>query len=394
MKPLHICYISQEYPPETGWGGIGSYTYEMAHGLVRAGHRVTVITRAIDREKTVGDDGVQVHRILPAPDWSRLRGLWRLNRIWPGFAWAAMLRLRAIHAHSPVDVVEAGEGRADSFFVAWLSKRPKIVVRLHTARIFVDRFNAVPSEKSRKSEYWLEKQAILRADALTAPTRAVVDLTNTWLSLQSSRMWVVPNPVNTKTFTPSEGRKEMEVLYVGRLERLKGVQTLIEALPCILRQRSVVTFRFMGSDGIDADGLSWRERILEAIPMCERARLHFEHVSRNALVHYYRRAAMCVSPSIWENCPYSLLEAMACGTPVVATLAGGVPELVEDGVSGLLVPTEDAPSLSNAICELLEDRERREEMGRNARRRVEELFSAVHLIPKMLQVYQSVLDER
>src|SRR4029079_19835948 len=85
---MHICYISQEYPPETGWGGSGSYTYEMAHALARRGHRVTVISRATHEESVRRSDGVEVHRVSPSPRWDNVPALWRLNRIWPGFAWA------------------------------------------------------------------------------------------------------------------------------------------------------------------------------------------------------------------------------------------------------------------------------------------------------------------
>src|SRR5919206_2551969 len=141
MKTLHVCYISQEYPPETGWGGIGSYTYEMSHGLAGLGHRVTVISRAVDKETFTNDNGIAIHRVNPSPEWDSLPLLWRMNRVWPGFAWAAMLKLRAIHREHPIDIVEAAEGRADAFFVSYLMRRPKLVTRLHTARIFIDQFN-------------------------------------------------------------------------------------------------------------------------------------------------------------------------------------------------------------------------------------------------------------
>src|ERR1051325_3554092 len=94
---MHICYISQEYPPETGWGGIGSYTYEMAHALARLGHRVSVVSRAVHEESVRTSEGVELHRVSPSPRWDSMPGLWRLNRIWPGFAWAAMRRIRKIN---------------------------------------------------------------------------------------------------------------------------------------------------------------------------------------------------------------------------------------------------------------------------------------------------------
>jgi glycogen(starch) synthase len=390
---LHVCFMSQEYPPDTGWGGIGSYTYEMAHGLVEAGQRVTVITRAAEREEVLDDRGVQVHRIFPGPDWGRIRGMWRLNRGWPGFAWAGMIRFRQVHRSCPVDIVEAGECGADSLFVVThrFRQRPRTIVRLHTARIFIDGMNAVLPDRRQRFIYWQERQAILRADALTAPSEAIVGLTRTWLPLQHKNVWVIPNPVNTAAFCPSAGPKLPEVLFVGRLERNKGMLALARALPDVLRRCPGVGFRFVGRDGVDEAGRSWRQRLLAGVPAAERSRVHFERVPRGELIHRYRQAELSVLASIWENFPYVLLEAMACGTPVVATRTGGVPEIVEDGVTGILVPSQDPVRLGDAISEIVLDPLRREEMGRNARARVERLLSVDRIMPKMLGAYHTIL---
>jgi len=98
-------------------------------------------------------------------------------------------------------------------------------------------------------------------------------------------------------------------------------------------------------------------------------------------------------PIDWPE-PFGLvmIEAMACGTPVVATHTGGIPELVEDGVSGLLVPPESPSQLADALCALLGDAPRRAELGRNARRRVEERCSVSRVIPRMLDVYSAALN--
>lgn len=392
MRMLHICFISQEYPPDTGWGGIGSYTYEMAHALTQMGHRVTIIARAIGPERVTNDTGVQIHRLQPAPQWDRWKGFWRLNRVWPGFAWAAMIRLKHIHARSPIDVVEAAECRGDSLFIPLLRNRPKIITRLHTAWIFVDRLNAILPDKKKRFIYWQEEQTILRADEITSPCRAMIDLTETWLPLRYREIQIVSNPVNTATFAPATGPRRKEVLFVGRLERRKGAETLAQAIPYVLRRCPGASFRFIGEDSVDSSGRSWRERILDDLLPAERTRVHFEHIPRAALVQHYRQSALCVVPSVWENFPYVLLEAMACGTPVVATRTGGIPELIEDGVSGFLVPPENPRHLADTLLELLENLPLREKLGRESRKRMEEQFSVQRVVPRMLAAYNSVLD--
>ncbi|MHB1426119.1 MAG: glycosyltransferase family 4 protein [Gemmataceae bacterium] len=394
MRPLHICYISQEYPPETGWGGIGSYTYEMAHGLVKAGQRVTVISLAEGEESITNWGGVEVHRVRRGPEWERWRLLWRLNRFWPGFAWAAARRLKRIHSDCPVDVVEAAENRADGFFVPLFARGPRRVVRLHTPWIFIDRLNGIVADRRKRFIYYQEARTIRSADLVTSPCQAMVDLTDTWISLKGRRVSVVPNPVNTDTYAPGEETKRGEILVVGRLEQRKGAALLAEALPSVLRRCSRAFFRFVGSDGVDASGRSWRERLLDGVPLSDRGRVQFERVSRTELIGRYRQADMCVLPSVWENFPYALLEAMACGVPAVGTRCGGLPELIEDGVSGLVIPPADATALIEALCRLLQDAELQRRMGRAARQRVEGHFSVEAVVPRMLDLYRSVRERR
>src|SRR5258706_7696337 len=167
----------------------------MAHSLAAAGHRVIVISRAVNEESVTHAGGVEVHRISPAPSWGEVPILWRLNRVWPGFSWAAMLRLRSIHRQLPIDLVEAAEVRADGFFVSFMPGRPKLVTRLHTAQIFVDNLNKVQTQLTRPWDYWFEKKSISRANLLTSPSQAMVDLTRTWVACRVDDTVVVPNPV-------------------------------------------------------------------------------------------------------------------------------------------------------------------------------------------------------
>jgi glycosyltransferase involved in cell wall biosynthesis len=390
---LHICYISQEYPPETGWGGIGSYTYEMAHALANSGHRVTVISRALNGESVTNENGVEVHRVAPSPSWDSIPVFWRLNKIWPGFAWAAMLKVRRIHRRQPIDIAEAAECRADGFFVSYLPSRPKLVTRLHTARIFIDRFNGVNGKQSGHRVYWLEKQSICRANLVTAPSKAVIDLTRTWLPLSEQTTLVVHNPIDQANFSASTSVRKDTVLYAARLERNKGAETIQEAIPILLRQFPSLEFRIVGTDGIDRDGQSWRQKITASLDGSQRTKVRFEEMSRTELVQAYQEAAVCILPSTWENSSYVLLEAMACATPVVACNSGGSPELIENGVSGFLIPVNDSQALVSRVAELLSEPSLRKAMGDNARRRIEESFSVERVLPKMIAAYDYAIAQ-
>ena len=365
----------------------------MAHGLAKYGHEVTVIARAAETEKIEMQDNVHVHRILPSPKFGKIRGLWRFDKYWPGFAWAALGRLRAIHKTTPIHLVDAPEGRADSLFLPLQKSRPKIVVRLHTALVFADQISETTPTKRHKVQYWQEKMAIRSADAITAPTQAMLDLTETWVKLKQKRVGMIPNPVNTKTFSPAEKQipELPEILYVGRLEHRK-IFILAQALSQILRQNAKLNIRFIGKDGPDNNGNSWRERILATVPSTERQRVSFEHVTREELPRFYRNASFSTLPSVWENFPYAILESMACGTPAVCTRVGGYPELIQENVSGVLVPPADPNALADAICNLANDPAQCAQMGARARERVLDYFSVERIVPQMLDFYEQVLN--
>ena len=100
------------------------------------------------------------------------------------------------------------------------------------------------------------------------------------------------------------------------------------------------------------------------------------------------RAALLVLPSHVENMPISVLEAMAAGDPVVATRIGAIPEMVEHGVTGLLVPPGDVPALAGALEELLADPARRERMGEAGRARAARHYSVDHVMPRLEAIYR------
>jgi hypothetical protein len=103
---------------------------------------------------------------------------------------------------------------------------------------------------------------------------------------------------------------------------------------------------------------------------------------------YYRDADICVVPSAYDNSPYSCLEAMSCGTPVIASDAGGAKEYLEHGVSGLVVPAKNAKALAQSIISLLKDEELRHRLGANARERVLKKFQRNTIAQDTVELYR------
>jgi len=178
------------------------------------------------------------------------------------------------------------------------------------------------------------------------------------------------------------------VLMVSRLERHKGVDVLLRSVPHVLAVCPDARFVIAGPphpsvpkyelDNLVTDlGIGNHVQFAGQVPDEELAAL-------------YRRASVCVLPSYYEAFGLVAAEAMAFGVPVVATSAGGLPEVVEDGVTGILVPPGDVRALAEAIVRVLDDPYLRQRMGKAGRSRVLSRFAVDRVVHETLAVYRQV----
>ncbi|MGZ4418107.1 MAG: glycosyltransferase family 4 protein [Gaiellaceae bacterium] len=159
------------------------------------------------------------------------------------------------------------------------------------------------------------------------------------------------NPVDTCLFVPGTDDRTIDVLFVGRLSPEKGVETLLEAIRLLPAAHVVIV----------GEG---RHRL--RYEQAAEGRAEFVgHIDHDELPSFYRQAKVCVVPSLVDSCPVVVLEALASGTPVVASRAGGIPELIRDGIDGWTVPPSDPRALADALATALaSDLERHQRAAR------------------------------
>lgn len=206
-------------------------------------------------------------------------------------------------------------------------------------------------------------------------------------ALGDDRVSYVMNGVDTRAFAPDGqpvgDRVPPRVVYVGLLSPRKGVLDLLEAAR-LLRSRGVPHELWLvgGTPDEGADGelqvASRAAGLAELLGVREHA----------AMPQMYREADVFCLPSWWEAMPLSVLEAMACGLPVVATSVGDVPTEVEAEVTGVLVPVKSPEALADALGRLLRDPVLRHRMGRASRARVERHFSLDRTVDELDRIFQ------
>ena len=184
-------------------------------------------------------------------------------------------------------------------------------------------------------------------------------------------------------------------MFVGRVTAFKGVFVLSKAIPRVLEAYPNTHFIFVGSDNSNPKGGGSTIEALKA-SLSESARNNVTftgHVKLEEVSHYYQRAAVCVFPSLFENFPYTCLEAMSYGKAIVGSSNGGMADLLDNEGCGLLYTPPDENELAQKIMRLLEDKTLRHQLGAKARVRVLEQFSSERVMNLTEAFYRQALED-
>jgi glycosyltransferase involved in cell wall biosynthesis len=418
-RPLRICFVA--YRGNMRCGGQGVYLWFLARELARLGHQVEVfvgppypdpmpfarsVTRLPNQQFWAG--WFSRNRAALLPDDGALRVFEPLNVYELAASYLGFLpepfafSLRALRAL-------AGELRAgtrwdivhDVQCLGWgiLGIRQlglPVVTTVHHP-LTVDRRASFVRDRSFREAigtmtfYPIGMQSFVarRLERIFTSSRASAREIARDFGVREERLSMVANGVDTELFRPNPAvdRDEREILCVGRAsDPNKGVAMLVEALALL---PPGVRLTLVDDDHPDN---SARKRARE-LGCADRLAI-VGRVPTEELIHLYRRAALVVVPSRYEGFGLPAAEAMACGTPVVATTAGALPEVVHTGGGGVLVERDDPAALAKGIASLLEHPEARAELGARGRRGIEAAYAWPRVAEATAAVYADAIEER
>jgi len=408
MLSYHTCPLATLGGKDTG--GMNVYVRDLTRTLGALGVHVDVFTRSQDEHvphvlHDLGYGNRVVHikagQEVPLPKQELLSFVPEFFHGIEEFTSIKDLNYDLIHSHY------------------WLSGLAAIELKQKWGVPFVHMFHTLGVMKQRvarpdeevEGDYRLsgENRVLQEADCIIAATPAEMAQIQWLYQTNSQKTTIIPPGVDLSRFYPIPADEAKEVigvppcdqmlLYVGRIEPLKGIDTLIEAIAYIRRNGGFDEHSFClavigGEPDLSADDKNVEMARLK--DLCQEHGLNdlvtfLGKRAQDSLPYYYSAAEAVVVPSHYESFGIVALEAMACGTPVVASQVGGLAYLVQDGVTGYTVPSSDVQALADRLAELIKNPQLRDRLGEQAARLAQE-FSWDIIAKRILNLYQEALS--
>jgi glycosyltransferase involved in cell wall biosynthesis len=342
---MRILIVSGIWPPEVG--GPASHGPEFGRFLTARGHRVRAVTTA----GRAGPEDPGFPIVAARKDRPRL-----IRQ--PAVA------LTVLRAVEDAEVVYATSLYGRSALATTLRSTPLVIKlvndpayeRAHRLGVFsgtLEAFQRPHRHPAVRALKRLRNLALSRAARLVIPSHYLAEIARGW-GIGPHRIRVVPNPAPAIDGTASRttlrkqlGLESPTFVFAGRLTPQKNLPLAISALRHVPQGALVVIGAGPSRDevlrAVSDAGVGDRVTVKGALP-------------RERAIEWMRAADASILPSEWENFPHAAVEALAAGTPVIATAVGGVPEIIETGVNGILVPPRDAAALGEAMASVARDR--------------------------------------
>ncbi|MEM9704488.1 MAG: glycosyltransferase family 4 protein [Pseudomonadota bacterium] len=388
---MHIAMYTPAWPGKKVANGITTATVNFVLGLQQLGHTVSVLTRNLEEPDAIA---YALPKVRP---WRLSEKIgFRLGLSNPFAKFAAegvAAKLQQIHEETPIDAFIMEETRGAAGLVQEMVDIP-VILALH-GPFFLHK-SVMPLDatgRDNKGRENAEGDAIDCCAATIAPSDFVLKSTLKYYNASPTFTAVVPNPivgfesaVNSSSTTASgeplneKSNAMNRILFVGRFDTHKAGDIVLTAMDLLAQKNVNVGLDFIGPDpgvpgGENGAALRFADWMKRLQPITRERINYHGPLPRDAISGFRKSRPITLIASRFENYPYTLLEAMAAASPVIATDTGGIPEIIDHEKTGLLVPPGDAKALAGACERLIKNPELARQLGDAAREKIETDFS-------------------
>jgi glycosyltransferase involved in cell wall biosynthesis len=369
-----VILISTAFPPEEG---IGYHVYNLSKKLIEKGHSVTVVTRGFIKTENTIFDGIKIIKVpfVPLYPFHILIHSFFINKLFKVLEY----EYDVLHIHLPL--------------TPSVNTHLPILTTIHSSLVEdvlhfeFNNFKSLTTKVLTKYiSFPLISKIIKKSSINTTVSKSVANELKVHYGLDN--IPIVGNAVDEKLFKPSKTKEGNYILYVGRLGYRKGLFDLIDVAERICNKYSIKFLIVGKGDEYRRLNDQIKERNLEdKIIFCG-------HKNTNDLISIYQKSTIFISPSRYESGPLTLLEAMACGKPVIATEVGIARECIVNYENGILVKPKSVDLMVNAISYLLDNEDQRYRLGKNARKTILDNYNWNLVADKVEKYYNNIIIDR
>lgn len=394
-----MAFISYEYPPETGGGGIGSYLVQ-CNKWFNSEENSAIIICGTNKNEAYWESET-VYRI-PSLTWEEFD---------------EKLPEHFLSLNKKIDIIEGVDFRGCGLSLINTNLKIPIIARAHTLNYVVDlylRNNLSFWQKTRftlgtlrrfklsylmnnisRSTYQREFDFLEKVDAIVSPSKKLV---KTYMDLGiKNQFYHLPLLFSLNNlsvpFSLCQAKRNINIVFFGRLEKRKGILNIIEAIPTILKAHQGIHFYFIGKPAASPDNRLMMDEFINL-----KLKKHKDYVTVLPAIPYdqvnslIQAGDIFLQPSLFDNFPVACLEIMANGKCLIGSDSGGISEMIENEKSGLLIKPNDTKGLISAINRLLLDNSLIQKYGDQAKKRVA-LFHPKKIVKLQISLYQQIIDK-
>lgn len=381
---MKICLVHEEYPEETNFGGIATYQKRIAEEYVKLGHKVVVIARALKENQHYFENGVEIYRIYNETTQNQTNDyvLYRQK----------VCDLLVQIQNDGIDIIEVPDWGAESILFEQHRKVP-LVVRLHTPLKVWLKYNKNNFGNITNQMLLWEEEALCKANLVTCCSNILKGIICKEFPINAKDILVTPNPANLNNFFKDESiKKDNSILYVGSLEERKGVVVLAKALNKFFKKYPNANCYFIGKDTTrNAKNISTKEYVMSLVKDKYKSNLKFlGQLPNSELNYYYNLCNVAVFPSLFDNFPYVVLEAMATGIHIVGSKNSGMVEMLNSKSS-----IYETPSHNNLAKKLIQKYKlsQTQTYAENNIKRVKEFYTPEAVCKNMISLYEKTISD-
>lgn len=386
---MHICIVCNEYP-NSNHGGIGSFTKDLAEGLVTNGFYVSVIgiysKYVLDMKKPITEtiNGVHIHRY---PFKNKFKDK-RLNYFYNRYF--LKKKIKELNKKRKIDIIEAPEH--DGWMPFGSIKNVSMITRLHSS---VTLHGKLLNKSYSKLTSIFEKWQLKKSDYIVSVSKFTAEETLNIFNLKKEYK-VIYNSIKIPKEIKKEDIDKNLLLFTGSVVPRKGVTELIKSMSIVFEKFPEIRLKLAGKNLYKIDGKDYEDYLREFIPVQFQNNIEFSGpLNRETeLMPLIQKANFCIFPSHVEAFSLAPIEAMALGKAVIFTKYVSGPELIDDGISGLLADTKNPNDIADKIIILLEDQILCKKIAQNGKERVDNIFSYDNWINKNIKFYEKVFNAK